>query len=92
MNEYIIKLKLPSEIVIHVPALSEVGMHDMLRHISGDSAKNIIKDRINKLLVDAFMDQHIEYINSFVAKTVSEARGEDILRLVREELLKKLSE
>lgn len=92
MNEYIVKVKMPAEIVIHMPAFSEIAAHDMLRHITGDSSRKIIQDKINTLLVNAFMDSHKKEIDSFIIETLSKGRGENILELVRDELIRKLSD
>lgn len=71
MEEYKIKLKLPSEVVIHIPSFSEMTLERCMQVATKDGL-TFVERTITELIAEEIVKRNMAMIKKFVDKQVPE--------------------
>lgn len=75
MNEVKIKIKLPSEVVVHIPAFAEVSFEDVAQVLAKDGVK-LIQQIVKERALEAFVAKHEKLIGKAARALASDKEGE----------------
>jgi hypothetical protein len=75
MKEVKIKIRLPKELTVHIPTLSEVDLDSVLEIIAIDG-KKLINQTITDRVLTAFLEKHDKLIGKVVGRLMEEKEEE----------------
>jgi len=80
MKELDIKIKLPAEITVHMPALGDISIESVYEAI-GTNGLKLLQDIIFDRVMDAFIAEQEPFIKEKVAELLEEKR-DDLKKLL----------
>ena len=75
-----VKIKMPSELTLHIPTLSDPDLESIMRIISTRGVQSI-QETISDMVIEEFAKKHEKLIGSAVRKLLDE-KEEDIKKLI----------
>ena len=70
-----VRIKLPEEVTVNIPSFSDVEFDDVADAIANHGVK-LMKETIERRVIDRFIQEHEPYIQKEVERLVEEKRDE----------------
>lgn len=74
-------MKLPAEVVVHIPALSDMSLRSCLEIASKQGVK-LVENRIAELIAEEVLNRHKDRIEKLVAEKISDVEKKIISEVV----------